>query len=70
MPDSPRGQLECVLVSKVLMTMVGGRIVYQDPSWEGEQSAGSKQKGFSAFRVFAEVLHEAESLAESRLNLM
>jgi predicted amidohydrolase YtcJ len=28
--------------TKVLMTLVGGKIVYQDPSWEGEQSAGSK----------------------------
>ena len=28
--------------TKALMTMVGGKIVYQDPSWEGEQSAGSK----------------------------
>jgi predicted amidohydrolase YtcJ len=28
--------------TKVMMTMVGGKIVYQDPSWEVEQSAGSK----------------------------
>jgi hypothetical protein len=27
---------------KVLMTMVGGKIVYQDTSWNGAQSAGSK----------------------------
>jgi predicted amidohydrolase YtcJ len=28
--------------TKVMMTMVGGKIVYHDPSWEVEQSAGSK----------------------------
>jgi predicted amidohydrolase YtcJ len=28
--------------TKVLMTMVGGKIFYQDPSWEDEQSSGSK----------------------------
>lgn len=28
--------------TKVMMTMVGGKVVYQDPSWEGETSAGSK----------------------------
>jgi hypothetical protein len=26
--------------TKVMMTMVGGKIVYQDPSWEGRQPAG------------------------------
>ena len=28
--------------TKVLMTMVGGKIVYQDPSWGGEKAFGSK----------------------------
>jgi predicted amidohydrolase YtcJ len=28
--------------TKVLMTMVGGKVVYRDPSWEGENSTGSK----------------------------
>ncbi len=27
--------------TKVLITMVGGKVVYQDPSWEGGQSGGS-----------------------------
>jgi hypothetical protein len=42
MSDSQRGQLERVLVSKVLMTMVGGKVAYQDPSWGGEKSFGTK----------------------------
>jgi predicted amidohydrolase YtcJ len=29
--------------TKTLMTMVGGKIVYQDPSWEDRQSAGLKK---------------------------
>jgi predicted amidohydrolase YtcJ len=28
--------------TKVMMTMAGGKVVYQDPSWRGEQPAGSK----------------------------
>ncbi|MGD0099641.1 MAG: amidohydrolase family protein [Acidobacteriota bacterium] len=30
--------------TKVMMTMVGGKVVYQDPSWRGEQSAASKSQ--------------------------
>jgi predicted amidohydrolase YtcJ len=28
--------------TKFLMTMVGGKIVYRDPSWKGKCSAGSR----------------------------
>jgi predicted amidohydrolase YtcJ len=28
--------------TKVMMTMVGGKVVYQDPSWGGEKTFGSK----------------------------
>jgi predicted amidohydrolase YtcJ len=28
--------------TKVLMTMVGGKVVYRDPSWEGPASSGLK----------------------------
>ena len=28
--------------TKVMMTMVGGKVVYQDPSWGGEKAFGSK----------------------------
>jgi predicted amidohydrolase YtcJ len=28
--------------TKVMMTMVGGKIVYREPSWKGEQPAGSR----------------------------
>jgi predicted amidohydrolase YtcJ len=30
--------------TKVMMTMIGGKVVYQDPSWRGEQSAASKSQ--------------------------
>jgi urease alpha subunit len=30
--------------TKVMMTMVGGKVVYQDPSWRSEQSAASKSQ--------------------------
>jgi predicted amidohydrolase YtcJ len=28
--------------TKVMMTMVGGKVVYQDPSWGGKKAFGSK----------------------------
>jgi hypothetical protein len=37
--------------TKVLMTMVGGKVVYEDSSWRGEQSSASKQGSWISLGV-------------------
>ncbi len=55
--------------TKAMMTMVGGKVVYRDPSWRDEQPASSKRNGFAVDGVFAEISPEAKRPAKSRLNL-